>query len=450
MVSNEKSFNWINHGAYALANQIASVMLGFANLFFLVRMLPPSEIGIWVLFTSVGGILETLRIGFIRTPYISLLVVSDEGERSKIIQSSLMLHIFLTCTIAVALSIFAKSLATFWHAEDLELLFYIYSINSMVLIGFFHFEYFLQSILEFRAIFVANFIRLFILFGYILVYFMMGQNPSLPELAIIQVVATALASVFSYQMIKGKIPFFNLHLLDIKILKKLFHLGKYTFGTNISSMLIKNTDSWMIGRLISTAGVAIYNPALRISNLVEVPTLAVANLVFPQIGNKMRSAGIEGVQSIYYKSVSMILAVMLPVVLPVYFMADFIIRVIFGAQYMEAVPILQVTIFYTILVPFSRQFGTIMDALHMPKLNFYLSLIMAILNVILNYFLLRSFGVIGAAYGTVISFSVIFLVNQVILYQKFKINTWMVFVELVRWYTVGWSYLLAWLGVRER
>lgn len=320
----------------------------------------------------------------------------------------------------------------------------------MVLIGFFHFEYFLQSILEFRAIFVANFIRLFILFGYILVYFMMGQNPSLPELAIIQVVATALASVFSYQMIKGKIPFFNLHLLDIKILKKLFHLGKYTFGTNISSMLIKNTDSWMIGRLISTAGVAIYNPALRISNLVEVPTLAVANLVFPQIGNKMRSAGIEGVQSIYYKSVSMILAVMLPVVLPVYFMADFIIRVIFGAQYMEAVPILQVTIFYTILVPFSRQFGTIMDALHMPKLNFYLSLIMAILNVILNYFLLRSFGVIGAAYGTVISFSVIFLVNQVILYQKFKINTWMVFVELVRWYTVGWSYLLAWLGVRER
>jgi O-antigen/teichoic acid export membrane protein len=404
-------------------------------------MLSPSDVGIWVLFTSIGGILETLRVGFIRIPFISLLVVSEESERAKIITSSLLLHILLTFVVIALLAICAGWLAKFWHAEKLEQLFYVYSVNSLILIAFLHFEYFLQSVLQFKAIFIANFIRLFIFFAYILGYYITGSSPTLLELAVVQLLAAGIASFFSYQLVKDKIPLFRRDLLDSKVLKKLFHLGKYTFGTNISSILIRNTDSWMIGRLISTTGVAMYNPALRISNIVEVPTMAIANIVFPQVGSKMRESGIEGVQTIYYKSVSLILAVMLPIVLPIYFMADFIITVIFGKEYLEAVPILQVTIFYTILMPFSRQFGTIMDSLQMPKLNFYLSLLMALLNIVLNYFLLRSFGIIGAAYGTVISFGFIFVVNQIILHSKFKINTWMVFVELVDWYVYGWRYI---------
>ncbi|MBL7843580.1 MAG: flippase [Cyclobacteriaceae bacterium] len=414
-----------------------------------MRVIPPSEVGVWVLFTSVGGILETLRIGFIRTPFVSMLVVAEEREYAKIIQNSLILHILLTCLIGILLLASAEQLAKFWYSENLEQLFYIYSVNSFVLIAFFHFEYLLQSRLEFKAIFISNFIRLFIVFAYILGYYVSGNRPSLNELAIVQIGSTIVASFFSFQLIKGKIPELKRSQLDVTILKKLFHLGKYTFGTNISSMLIKNTDSWMIGRFISTAGVAMYNPALRISNIVEVPTLAIANIVFPQVGNKMRESGVEGVQSIYYKSVSLILAVMLPVVLPVYFMADFIILILFGKEYMEAVPILQVTIFYTILVPFSRQFGTIMDALQMPKLNFYISLLMAILNVVLNYYLLQSFGVIGAAYSTVISFCFIFVVCQSILYYKFKINTLRVFVELISWYTYGWHFFRSWLSNKK-
>jgi lipopolysaccharide exporter len=404
-------------------------------------MLTPAEVGVWVLFTSVGSILETLRIGFIRIPFISMLVVAKEGERERIIQSSLVLHVLLTGLVISLLVVCAGLLAKFWDAEEIEKLFYIYAFHSVVLIAFLHFEYFLQSMLEFKSIFIANFIRLFIFLGYVFTYYVSDNTPSLSELALAQLCSAGLASIFSYQLVKRKIPDFQIKLSDTKIIKQLFHLGKYTFGTNISAILLRNADSWMIGRLISSAGVALYNPALRISNIVEVPTMAIANVVFPQVGTKMVESGIEGVQSIYYKSVGLILAIMLPVVIPIYLLADFIILIIFGKDYIEAVPILQVTIFYTLLMPFSRQFGTIMDALQMPKLNFYLSLLMAVLSIVLNFFLLQSYGVIGAAYGTVISFSIIFVVNQVILYNKFKINTWLVFVHLWGWYIFGWQFL---------
>ncbi|MBX2955412.1 MAG: oligosaccharide flippase family protein [Cyclobacteriaceae bacterium] len=446
MTTSKGSQKWINSGVFALLYQGSVVIFGFASIFLLVRMMPPSEIGIWVLYTSVGGIMEALRNGFIRNALVSKLVVADQSEKSKVVHNSLILHVLLTLLIVIILVSTAEMLAEFWFAKDIEQLFYVYAGHSIVLIAFLHFEFFLHSTMDFRAIFITNFIRLFIFLVYIFGYYISGNSPSLIELAIIQLCSTGVASIFSYQLLKTKIPSFQLNHFDVNILKKLFHLGKYTFGTTISSMLIKNTDSWMIGRLISTEGVAIYNPALRISNIVEVPTLAIANIVFPQIGNKMRESGVEGVQTIYYKSISLLLAVMLPAVLLIYILADIIILAIFGYEYMESVPILQVAVFYTLLVPFSRQFGTIMEALYMNKLNFYLSLLIAGINVVLNYFLLQSFGVIGAAYSTVISYCIIFIIYQIILYYKFKINIWTVLVEVIAWYVYGWRLLRKWIS----
>ena len=54
---------WLSTGAFSLMNRITVVFFGFLNLLFMVRMMPKSLIGIWVLFTSVTAILETIRNG---------------------------------------------------------------------------------------------------------------------------------------------------------------------------------------------------------------------------------------------------------------------------------------------------------------------------------------------------------------------------------------------------
>src|SRR5690606_3907140 len=111
-----------------------------------------------------------------------------------------------------------------------------------------------------------------------------------------------------------------------------------------------------------------------------------------------------------------------PMVLPLYLFSEFFITLIFGYDYREAGDILKVTIFYSLIIPFNRQFGTTMDALKRPKLNFYTLFFMALLNVVLNYFFLQAFGIIGCAYATLISFGIVFIFNQIILYRQFKIN----------------------------
>jgi lipopolysaccharide exporter len=227
--------------------------------------------------------------------------------------------------------------------------------------------------------------------------------------------------------------------IDRSIFEELFHFGKYTFGTNISSMFVKNTDSWMIGRLISTEGVAIYNPALRISNLVEVPTLTIANMIFPRVPQKMKEHGIQGVRDIYYKSVSVIMAAMIPMVIPLFLFAETVITLVFGAEYVDSAPILRVTIFYCLIIPFNRQFGMIMDGLKYPKINFYLLVLVAVLNVIFNFLFLMWFGLIGSAFGTLLSYIIVFVLNQIILYRMFGINTWKALEGIPDWYKLGWE-----------
>jgi Na+-driven multidrug efflux pump len=80
-----------------------------------------------------------------------------------------------------------------------------------------------------------------------------------------------------------------------------------------------------------------------------------------------------------------------------------------------------------------------MDGLKFPKINFYLLVGVAVLNVILNFIFLTRFGLIGSAYGTLLSYSIALILNQVILYRMFRINTFKVIAGIPEWYRVGWE-----------
>ena len=414
------------------------VFFGFLTIFFMARMMTKEEIGIWVLFTSVTAILEMVRVGFIRNPFITHLVSAEDGHKPKIVTASFILH----CGLALAISVFilgtAVPLARFWNASELVPLFFVYAINNLVYIPFHHCEYLQQAQLKFRGIFISNIFRLGILSIYIIIKYIFNNTPTLLELAIVQLIASVVSCFVSYSFVRGTIRYSP--TVDKKMLVELFHYGKFTLGTNISSMFVKNTDSWMIGRLISAAGVAIYNPAVRLSNLVEVPTVAIAGVFFPQVAQRLKEQGPEGVREVYIKSVSLILALTLPMVLPLYIFAELAITLIFGAEYLDAAAILRVTLFYTLIIPFNRQFGTVMDGTKNPKINFYLLVLVAVLNIVFNFIFLSQFGVIGSAFATLISYGIVFILNQIILYRKFGINTLRVFREIFEWYRTGWTF----------
>lgn len=440
-MANYRYKKWLQQGTFSLLNRIASVLFGFINLLILVRIAPKSEVGVWILFTSVTAIIETARNGFIRNPFLAHLSGAKPEEEARIISASYILHGIAGIAISLLVVGGGALLAGFWKAQGLEQLFYVYTVTNLAMVLFLQFEYLMQWKLNFKGIFLANSLRFGVFTSYLIAQFILVRQPHLIELALVQLAATVAANFVSFAMTSKD----SLQGLSFRgglaRVSALFHLGKYTVGTNISSMVIKNTDNWMLGRMVTAASVAIYNPAIRISNIVEVPTLAIASLIFPQVNKMKVERGVEGVRRLYLKSVSLILALIMPGLIFIYIFSEELILFILGEAYSEAAAILRVTLLYTLIIPFNRQFGTIMDGLKRPKANFYLLIMVAVLNVVFSYFFIRSFGVIGAAYGTVLAYLIVFIFNQAILYKLYQINTFTAFAMIPSWYFSGLRFL---------
>lgn len=201
---------------------------------------------------------------------------------------------------------------------------------------------------------------------------------------------------------------------------KLFHYGKFVFGTNISSVFFKTADQMILGNLRSTVEVGSYNAAARISNLFEVPVTSIATIVFPQSSKRIHEEGPSAAKQLYEKSVAVMLSIILPGVIFVCIFPKLVLFVLTGKDYTDIAFVLQLVVIQNLFLPFLRQFGTILDSVGKPHVNFYFIIANAILNIGVNYFMISKFGLEGAALGSLIVY--IFCTSFVCLYMVRNYN----------------------------
>ncbi|MEM0994289.1 MAG: oligosaccharide flippase family protein, partial [Bacteroidota bacterium] len=214
---------------------------------------------------------------------------------------------------------------------------------------------------------------------------------------------------------------------------KLFHYGKFVMGTNLSTMFYKSTDRLMLARMLGDVPVGIYDAALKITNLAEAPTFSMASILFPQSARRMK-AGKGAIKLLYEKAVGAILAILMPALIFVLIFAEYLILIVAGEDYLEAANILRLTMFYGLFIPFAVQFGTVLDSTGRPRINFIFTVISATLNIIFNYIFIAKFGIIGAAYGTLVTYLLSFIAMQVYLNRIFGVLAYNAFFYSFQFY----------------
>ncbi|MCX2745866.1 flippase [Mangrovivirga sp. M17] len=428
---------WIKSGSYTLMQRVAMTLFGLASFLLLIRLLPKYDYGIWVLFVSITSIFEVIRNGFIRNPLVKHITSHEEEDHSMIYSASWILNLLYSILIALLILVFRFSLESVWNAAGLSEVLIVYVVTNFLLIPFSQFEYINQSNFDFRGTFWIYFTKQGFFFLYVLYCWFYYPEVTLLNLAIAQAagvfVAAGIGFIFTKPFIKNRVRF------SFKWFGDLFHFGKYTLGTNISTMLFKNTDKWMLGSMMSPAMVALYEPAVKISSLVEIPTMSIATILFPQASKRIREQGEQAVAPLYEKSVGLILALIIPLVIFVLIFPHFVIKILAGAEYVETAFVVQVTIFYALVEPFARQFGIVMDATGKPKIGFYFIVFSAILNVVFNYIFITYYGLVGAAYGTLSSLLIGLIINQVYLSRNLSVSFTRVIKECLLYYKKGLS-----------
>lgn len=429
---------WLVSGLYTIFEKGGTQLFGFGSLFMLIRTLDEDDWGLWALFLVVSALLEVTRMGLIQNALVKFLSAEKVTEHGKINTASFLLNISLTVLFSLFLFASAPFFGQLWDESIIPLL-HIYALTTLVLTPMYQSNFILQANLSFKGIFQSNMIRQGSFFFFVLYLWVLDKPIILSEMAQFQVFAASLGSVIA---VYHAWPFFNFSKkIDWGWIKKLIDFGKYAVSTNLSVILYKNMDKMMLGGMISTASVAIYDLAIRITSLMDIPISSAAAIVFPQSTREMVTKGKNGVKKMYEQSVGAILALLIPIILFIEIFPEFIILIIAGETYLSAVPLLRITILFGLFLPFGSQMGTVLESIGKPNINFYCTLLGFVLNIILNFLFISWLGVKGAAYGTLTTYMITFVVTQIILYKILKVNTLNVFKYMWEFYQKGFELL---------
>ncbi len=434
---NTKSY-WLISGLYAFFEKGANYVFGFGSVFILYRVLSKSEMGIWVLFLTICAFLEVTRMGLIQNALVKFLSSEDKADHGEINTASLFLNFVLTALFACLLFLLAPFCGYIWESPSIIPLLHVYALTTLVLTPMYQSNFILQANLSFRGIFLSNTIRQGPFFLFLLYLYLTESPIELLQLAQFQVLTACLGSAIA---VYHAWPYLNFaRKANWDWIKKLVDFGKYAVSTNLSIMLYKSMDKMMLGGMISTASVGIYDLAIRITNLMEVPTFSAAAVVFPQSAREMVANGKAGVKKMYEQSVGAILALLIPIILFVELFPEIIILIIAGEEYLSAVPLLRLTILFGLFLPFGSQMGTVLESIGKPNINFYCTVFGFLLNIVSNYFFIKWLGIIGAAYGTLLTYFLTFIITQVILYKILNVNTLNVFKYAWEFYKKGFEF----------
>lgn len=431
----------LKSGSYSTLELLSNQGLGLISFFILVRVMTKDDFGVWVLYMSTTTLLEQARIGFIKNGFIKYLNTGDDSLKGKIFAASIALNflIFLiTVLICAALAFYVGPVL--WTTEILKPMFLWYIPYSFLLTFYLQFKMVEQAHLDFKGSFLTAFFRRIFFIAAIVFYIIIGRPLELMELTYLNVLSMVIGVIVSYSLAKGKIKL--TFSVEKEWMKKLSSFGVYTFGTNLSAMILRNIDQFVLGSFQSKVYLALYNTAVRITNLIEIPTNAMSSIVYPKSVSMVHENKTHELKDMYERSVAIIFLFVLPIVIAVLIFPEFFIIVVAGRDYLDAVDYLRITILFALFVPFMRQSGTVLDSMGKPKINFYLTIIAAGVNVISNLLFIHFLGPIGAAYATLVSYTLILTVNQIYIRKFLGIEIRNVFMFIGYYYRSSFSMIL--------
>ena len=185
--------------------------------------------------------------------------------------------------------------------------------------------------------------------------------------------------------------------------------------SSIAVVVYMKIDQIMLGQMVGDEAVGIYSAAVRVSEVwYFIPTTIVAS-VFPVI-LKARNSSEEQ----YYKKLQHLFDLMLwlsiSIALPMTFLSETVVMVLFGEAYLAASSTLSIHIWASVFVFLGVANSKWFIAENRQVLSFYRTTAGAFTNVLLNFLFIPRFQEIGAATATVVSYAIATVISD--LFQK--------------------------------
>lgn len=207
---------------------------------------------------------------------------------------------------------------------------------------------------------------------------------------------------------------------DLSLAKEFLRQSWPLLLSGLAVMIYMKVDQIMLGAMLGNEAVGQYSVAVRISSIwYMIPTILATSL-FPAIMNaRKQNAQIYEQRLQHYFDLNAGLAYLICV--PLTITAPWIITTFFGEQYEAAGPILAVHAWTSLFVFMGVARKQYLVAENMFKFSLVCTVTGALLNLIMNYFLIPFHGGLGAAMASLVSFAIAGFLSSLLLVNSHSI-----------------------------
>lgn len=192
--------------------------------------------------------------------------------------------------------------------------------------------------------------------------------------------------------------------------------------TGAANLIDKRIDSLLVAYFLNPVAVAYYTLAKQISEFVMTPAASLGFTVAPQYGDHKANDDASQAATLYHSAYESIVSIYLPAAAGMVLVADPAVRFVFGADYLGAVPAVQVFGFYTLLLALMEITNDGLDYLGRAKARATAKIATSAANFGLNLVLIPRYGVVGAAVATIVTTSALVAVEMYVIVQELPVS----------------------------
>lgn len=392
--------------------------LTLITLSILARLLPPEDFGLVALATLTMEYLSVISdLGF-----GAAVIQRKEGDIKK--AASIAFTVNLAANITVTLFIFltAPLAADFFREPQVTPILRWLSLTFMFrAAGSIH-NVLLERELKFKkkivpelgSSIIKSLISIGLAFGGFGVW----------ALVIGQLVGVAATSILLWYLV----PWRPSLTWNTGIAKELFSFGFSIMGTNTLSAWEDNFDYLIIGRIFDATALGVYTIAYRLPETLILNTMVVLTAVlFPAFSALQDDK--EALKRGLLTTIRYLQLLITPLCLGMVIAADPLIRVAFGEQWTEAIPILRVISLYTLIISISFHAGDAYKAIGRPDILLKLSIPMVPLRLGALW-IGAQYSILGVAYAHLMVEIVSAFIHLIIIRKMLDVTVWEIIREL--------------------
>lgn len=378
LVSNFKNI----HFQSLLGNGVMS-LFGMGTIMLLYRALSLKDLGAYVFFMSLLAFIDAFRAGFLTTSFIKFYAGTNEERGNQVAGSAWCLALVITAG-CIFLNFMILPFSSLITNEGVKVFLKYFPLITIATLPWFMANLVVQGEKRFDRLLWMRLINQVLFTGTIIVL-IITKKSTFNLIIITYIISNLVGSIATLAL--GWTKILSIRHFNKSTLLELFHFGKYSMGTSLSSNLFNITDTFFVNFFLGPAALAVYNLAGKLLQIVEIPLLSFAASSMPSLSTHFNNSNRREMIALMMKVVGMISILIIFIAVISNIFAEPIIILIGGEKYIhtEAVNLFRIFMSIAVLYPAERFFALTLDVIHKPKINFYKILVMLIVNLIGDY-----------------------------------------------------------------